>query len=405
MKIPALLAAALLLTSCGAMPAPACLPGDPTEGCDAPDGGGGGAGGGTGTGGGVGAGGGAGACTAANCGGCCDAQGVCVAGRGDAACGAQGAACISCGSGTFCQAGVCTPGGAGGSGGAGGGGPVGNSSPVINSVAINPAVLFDQKTITFSIVVSDVDGVNDLSSGKVTDVATGFLYETFAAPVGAGTLVQVTAILDWAKVQQAQSISFGPAGGSREVQVSFTDKAGHTAVQKLAVPLKCTAAGNSACGGVCRNLNDDPMNCGTCGKAVPSGALCVQGVADCGASYAACGTVCAYLKTDNNNCGACGNDCAAWATSHGISGSSAGCTTFTNPNGACMAEVRPTSATNTTCTAVCASYGLTCTATRWEVFGACGTAGMGANTTCSAVVNKGLVCSPGNTFFPLCNCR
>ena len=81
--------------------------------------------------------------------------------------------------------------------------------------------------------------------------------------------------------------------------------------------------GQTACGGdagapYCANLKTDNGNCGSCGKACPSGQACVAGACagactqdqtlcagDGGAAY------CANLQSDNANCGACGALCSS----------------------------------------------------------------------------------------------
>lgn len=61
-------------------------------------------------------------CSAATCGGCCDAAGVCQAGDTVLNCGAAGNTCSSCSAGEVCTAAQCIPGGTGGGSGSTGGG-------------------------------------------------------------------------------------------------------------------------------------------------------------------------------------------------------------------------------------------------------------------------------------------
>lgn len=84
------------------------------------------------------------------------------------------------------------------------------------------------------------------------------------------------------------------------------------------------------CGGVCKDLNSDPNNCGACGThcsdEVPVGGhaitycdgsghcqwYCESGWADCqGAATDGCET---HVAEDNTNCGVCGNVCGATQT-------------------------------------------------------------------------------------------
>jgi len=90
-------------------------------------------------------------------------------------------------------------------------------------------------------------------------------------------------------------------------------------------PINCPAEQsccNDPLGGplpLCKSLEADPANCGTCGHACSAAQFCVGGVCcsqqctvgrSCCAAGAA-GDTCADLMTDPRNCGACGNDCTA----------------------------------------------------------------------------------------------
>ena len=65
-------------------------------------------------------------------------------------------------------------------------------------------------------------------------------------------------------------------------------------------PSACPA-GQGNCDGVCKNLQTDETNCGTCGTT-------------CGAVQGCCSGVCKNLNTDEASCGTCGNTCAVGQT-------------------------------------------------------------------------------------------
>ncbi|MBL8716830.1 MAG: hypothetical protein JNL79_12585 [Myxococcales bacterium] len=73
--------------------------------------------------------------------------------------------------------------------------------------------------------------------------------------------------------------------------------------------------------GYCANLDNDPANCGACGKACAAGLLCKAGTCTptC-APYATCPAVgaaapyCADTVTDPTNCGTCGTKCGPGTT-------------------------------------------------------------------------------------------
>jgi hypothetical protein len=86
-----------------------------------------------------------------------------------------------------------------------------------------------------------------------------------------------------------------------------------TGLQCVAGQCQCPV-GQTSCNGVCRNLQTDRTNCGTCGTVCPGTANqsgCVNGGCVCSVGLTQCGTTCANLAFDPNNCGACGVQCTA----------------------------------------------------------------------------------------------
>jgi hypothetical protein len=72
------------------------------------------------------------------------------------------------------------------------------------------------------------------------------------------------------------------------------------------------------CGGLCVDLQADPLHCSACGLACAddeacSGGLCVPigGGGGCKTGLTPCGPTCADVQTDADNCGACGAACPA----------------------------------------------------------------------------------------------
>ncbi|MBP6833267.1 MAG: hypothetical protein KA978_20935 [Deltaproteobacteria bacterium] len=95
--------------------------------------------------------------------------------------------------------------------------------------------------------------------------------------------------------------------------------------------------GETLCGSVCRDITDDPANCGACNNRCVSGQSCVRGVCTtvCPTGQTACSGTCRALQSDNTNCGACGNVCPG-----GTVCSAGACTTTcsaaqTNCSGTC----------------------------------------------------------------------
>jgi hypothetical protein len=76
--------------------------------------------------------------------------------------------------------------------------------------------------------------------------------------------------------------------------------------------LSC-GSGLTDCGGLCRDLAIDEMNCGACGNLCGSGETCVSGTCMivCAPGQTLCGTTCTNTDNDPANCGACGTACSA----------------------------------------------------------------------------------------------
>jgi hypothetical protein len=70
------------------------------------------------------------------------------------------------------------------------------------------------------------------------------------------------------------------------------------------------STGTVNCDGVCKNLQNDANNCGTCGNSC-NGGTCNNGRCDCSSApgLTLCGNSCVNLQTDRNNCGSCGKQC------------------------------------------------------------------------------------------------
>lgn len=68
-------------------------------------------------------------------------------------------------------------------------------------------------------------------------------------------------------------------------------------------------AGQTACGGVCFDLQTDPLSCGGCLRTCPTGAECLAGACRCPAGQQPCDGACVDVQTDAAHCGACGQAC------------------------------------------------------------------------------------------------
>jgi hypothetical protein len=70
------------------------------------------------------------------------------------------------------------------------------------------------------------------------------------------------------------------------------------------------AVGDTLCaGGTCANLQTDPNNCGSCGRACGPGQGCTRGSCGCPAGNLLCSGSCVNPQTDPSNCGSCDSLC------------------------------------------------------------------------------------------------
>lgn len=328
-------------------------------------------------------------CGPENCEGCCTSDGVCAQPT-TAHCGQRGDACQTCGAFESCMIGSCVASGNSGTSTSGGstattttssggtttggtsgwttttttttssgsgsttGGP--NGPPTISSLSANPTTLSGWDSTTISAIVSDPDGLSDLSGGVLKDPSTGQTYGAFSTPGGQGTF---TYSLTWDALNAMSPLTFPAGGGTRAVEAVFYDNHGHTTAQQLTLTLRCSTSTNAICGGSCVDLSSDSNNCGSCGNAVASGGSCSNGQVACPQYQSVCNGACVDLKYDKQNCGSCGTSCYAWASQRGVPSSAVDCDW-----GSCVAWTAPT--TEESCAQACAAMSsqLSCDATQ-----------------------------------------
>ncbi len=77
----------------------------------------------------------------------------------------------------------------------------------------------------------------------------------------------------------------------------------------------CCQPGLTNCGGVCRNLETDEANCGSCGMSCGN-LTCLKKMCTlvCAEPLLKCGNACVDVDTDVENCGSCGHRCPMGAT-------------------------------------------------------------------------------------------
>ncbi len=183
--------------------------------------------------------------------------------------GAQGCPCYgnqTCNAGLVCSSNVCVPetptGGAGATGGTGGDA----NAPVFLSLTTNTTVLGNRDTLTFSAVLTDPDGVEDLIGGSLKTPDGAASYGTFATSASEGAY---SMSLSWSEINLVQPINASPVGIDRTFRAEFYDVAGNMVWQDVNVTLRCEF-GDSACDGRCVETWRDSLDCGSCGHSCPS---------------------------------------------------------------------------------------------------------------------------------------
>jgi len=178
-------------------------------------------------------------------------------------------------------------------------------------------------------------------------------------------------------------------------------------------------AGQTDCGGVCKDLQSDPVNCNGCGLRCAVGGVCTLGVCGCPSPTQLCGAACVDTATSAANCGSCGHACGAGTCAVGACTCTAGPTVMDCGAGA-SPQCRDTGADRANCGAcnlacpadqICASSACAaCPAATPDVCGNtcrdlqadhanCGTCGKacGAAQTC---VGGTCTCPAGQTACP-----
>lgn len=64
------------------------------------------------------------------------------------------------------------------------------------------------------------------------------------------------------------------------------------------------------CNGRCIDLNNDPTNCGLCGRECLPGATCSRGFCECPTGWVYCSGRCTDIRTNTQHCGRCDNVCS-----------------------------------------------------------------------------------------------
>lgn len=182
-------------------------------------------------------------------------------------------------------------------------GASGNAPPQILVLGTNVPSITEGETVTFTAVVTDPDGIDDVIGGTLSD-GNGHYYGAFAT-TGQEGAYQLN--VSWGQINQVQAINLAMAATTtRNFTAEFFDQGGHNVQQSVSITLGCKAI--AACDGTCIDLSTDSDNCGACGQACGGGVPCYKShcaaLGNCNGAFGNCTQVCASAgKTCADKCG------------------------------------------------------------------------------------------------------
>lgn len=151
-------------------------------------------------------------------------------------------------------------------------------APVMVSFERDPIEITMGESVTFTAVLSDTDGPQDIVGGKLLGLKGDLEFGEFVATDDPWVY---TLTLSWEQFNAVSPIEFenyNHGTGAYIYQARFYDTAGHFAYDHHSVHFACEDEG-SACGGVCTDLAISAEHCGACNNAcdgVCAGGQCGQ---------------------------------------------------------------------------------------------------------------------------------
>ncbi|MGE0867584.1 MAG: hypothetical protein AB7P03_03415 [Kofleriaceae bacterium] len=142
------------------------------------------------------------------------------------------------------------------------------AGPVFLSFGVNVGQLTEDESVVFTAVLTDPNGIDDLIGGTLTSPDGTIQYGAFATSGQEGSY---SLALTWAQISQTQTLEFVDEE-SREFLAAFFDVAGSKTTRTVSVRFYCPVGG--ACGGLCKDFQNDPEHCGGCGLSADG---CSQG--------------------------------------------------------------------------------------------------------------------------------
>lgn len=174
--------------------------------------------------------------------------------------------------------------------------PPAPGAPVFLSLQTNVSKITAGESVTFTAVLTDPDGVEDIVGGTLSDPSGAIGYGPFVAAGQEGTY---SISISWDAMQQAEAIYFEATDLGRMFRAEFYDQAANKVSMDVNLTLTCDEG--SACDGVCTDLMTNDAHCGTCNKeceggcdagfCAPKWGACI----DMNSGFATCSIYCASL--------------------------------------------------------------------------------------------------------------
>jgi hypothetical protein len=165
-------------------------------------------------------------------------------------------------------AGTDATGGTSGTDAAGGTSGTGPSDPSPKILAFSTSVtsLEPRKSITFTAVVTDPDGIDNVIGGTLGAPGGSPSYGAFMTAAAEGSY---SLMLSWEQVQQATPLPDDSTEGMLTFEAKFFDAEGNSAIQTVDVQFFCDVDGgaNVCCGGESTDITSDDNHCGACNNA------------------------------------------------------------------------------------------------------------------------------------------
>lgn len=113
----------------------------------------------------------------------------------------------------------------------------GTNAPKFISLQTNVQQITSGQSVTFTAIVTDPDGLDDIAGGTLSSEDASIGYGPFVAAGQEGTY---TIEVSWDAMQQAESIDFVQSEIVRTFRVDFFDQAAHSAMKTVDLTLFCT---------------------------------------------------------------------------------------------------------------------------------------------------------------------